>query len=499
MAEVAAIRTYLREDLRVGGPPNDNERVQALMDEGLDNWTAFMDFKAEDIEDLVKYLRRSGGPDADGIQIPAIALKRLKIACYASKYYTMVGRTVARDSMAWARINHFEILLQIEKEYKEPDSLAAPPSGGKFMEWIDSLEGHLRELRGVRKVPLSYVIRDTVTPGAIQAYAATYNLPYGAEYSSFQEEMIGRATHNHPTYATDNEHVYHVIANALADTPYLSSIKRHRNTKDGRGAYLDLVLHHLGSNKWNSIASSSDKRSTTLTWNGRSHRYTLARHINNLRSCHNDLIRCNDHIEYAIPTETQRVERLIASIQSSDPSILSALTTIKSSKDATTGLYTDFERAADFLLTVAPKVAKGVREHQIAGVQQDYDNIEKPMNRGPKTGVELRYHTQKEYKKLSAEEKDELRELRPPKSSSGQNKRKKQDQNGEASNVGHRQGGRASRNQVRKYKRANKKLESRIAALEAVASDNTNKDNERTKSGGSRENVGIVSPIQRRS
>ena len=455
MAEAAAIRTYLREDLRVGGPPNDNERVQALMDEGLDSWISFKDFKDEDIEDLVKYLRRNGGPDEDGIQIPAIALKRMKIACYASKYYDMVGRAIERDSMTWQRINHFETLIQIEKEYKEPDSLTNPSGAGKFMEWIDSLEGHLRELRGVRNIPLSYVIRESVNPGAVQPYGATYNLPYGSKYSSFQEEMIERATHNHPTYATDNEHVYHVISTALADTPYLSSIKRHRNTKDGRGAYLDLVLHHLGSNKWNSIASNSDKRSTTLTWNGRLHRYTLARHINNLRSCHNDLIRCNDHIEYAIPTETQRVERLLASIQSSDPSILSALTTIKSSKDATTGLYTDFERAADFLLTVAPKMAKGVREHQIAGVQQDYDNIEKPMNRGPRTGVELRYHTQKEYKKLSAEEKDELRELRPPKSTSGQNKRKKSDQNGETNHEGQKSGGRSSRNQLRKYKRAN--------------------------------------------
>ena len=60
----------------------------------------------------------------------------------------MIGRTIERDSMTWVRISNFETLIQIEKEYKEPDSLAAPTSGGKFMEWIDSLEGYLRELRG---------------------------------------------------------------------------------------------------------------------------------------------------------------------------------------------------------------------------------------------------------------------------------------------------------------------------------------------------------------
>ena len=198
----------------------------------------------------------------------------------------MVGRSIARESMAWNRISHFETLIQIESDYKDPDSLVSPASKGKFIEWVDSLEGHLREMRGERKVPLSYIIKDGVNPGVLPVYAGTYILPYGAQYNSFQEEMIARTTHDHPTYATDNEQVYHIVANALADTTYLASIKRHRNTKDGRGAYLDLVMHHLGTNKWNSIASNSDKRSTTLTWNGRSHRYTLSRHINNLRSYH---------------------------------------------------------------------------------------------------------------------------------------------------------------------------------------------------------------------
>ena len=94
----------------------------------------------------------------------------------------MVGRNVARELMARARINHFETLKQIQDECKEPDSLVAPSNSGKFMEWIDSLESYLREVRGVRKVPLSYVVRNTVNPRAPPAYAATYNLPYGEEY-----------------------------------------------------------------------------------------------------------------------------------------------------------------------------------------------------------------------------------------------------------------------------------------------------------------------------
>ena len=45
---------------------------------------------------------------------------------------------------------------------------------------------------------------------------------------------------------------------------------------------------------------------------------------------------------------------------------------------------------------------------------------------GPKTGVELRYYKPKEYKTLSMEEKDEVRELRPEsKASKGDNNKTK--------------------------------------------------------------------------
>ena len=86
-----------------------------------------------------------------------LLLKRLKIACYVARYYEMVGRLIARESMAWVRITHFETLIQIESEYKDPDTLSNPSGSGKFIEWIDSLEGHLREMRGVQKVPLSSI------------------------------------------------------------------------------------------------------------------------------------------------------------------------------------------------------------------------------------------------------------------------------------------------------------------------------------------------------
>lgn len=489
MAEQGAIRTFLREQMRVGGDAGaENPRTTQLMNNGIDSWASFTEFEDDEVQELIKYIRRPGG-DEEGTPIPAAALTRIQIACFAAKYYTTVGRPIEAQVMQWERIKHFKDLIVIQKEHTEPEALSPPTKNSKIVEWTESLEEYLSSVYGVRKIPLSYLIRDEVIPGQIQGLPAGRQLPYSPMYRSFQEELIARATHVHATYATDNEQLYHIISTALKDTPFMASIKRHRGAKNGRGAYLDLVTHHSGTTKWNDLAAESDKKATSLVWNGRSHRYTLMMHINNLRTCHNNLLRANDHIEYAVPTETQRVERLLNSIQTNDPGLVSAKTTIRSSKDPNNGLYTDFERAADFILQVAPKGRQGSRDHNISGVQQDFDDVEKPLSCGPKTGVELRYHSRKEFKALSNEERNELLELRPPKKNNTNNKRNKSRNEDSLNN--------ALRNAKKRFKKHTKKLESRIAALESNRLENNGSENENQNANGNNANGNDRNPLER--
>lgn len=455
MAELASVRAYLRGDLAVSGAnQNDNTRVTAIVNNGLDTWASFAELEDDDVLQLVKYIRNPGGAE-EGCPIPATSIGRIQIACYAARYYEMVGRPLTAVTMRWTRIKQFKALINIQKDYSEPDTIEPPTKNSKIVEWTEQLEEYLTKVRGVRKIPLSYLIRENVDPGDIQAFAADYDKPYSAMYKSFQEEMIARATHTDPTYATDNETLYNIISTALADTPFVTSIKKHRSAKDGRKAYQDLVIHHSGSSKWTELAAESDKKATTAVWNGRSARYTLATHINNLRSYHNDLLRANDHVKYGIPSETQRVDRLLTSIQTNEPTILAGITTVKSSTDANTGLYTDFERAADFILRVAPK--SKTKDHNVSGVQQDFDNVDKAVSKGPKTGVELRYHTRKEFRELSKEEKDELLEIRGPPgnppSGKGGGKRRGDQSKGN--------------NALKKMKKANKKKDRTIASLKS--------------------------------
>ena len=47
----------------------------------------------------------------------------------------------------------------IEDEYTTPDQIATVTKKLTIMKWVDLLEEHVRMTRGVRKIPLSYLIR----------------------------------------------------------------------------------------------------------------------------------------------------------------------------------------------------------------------------------------------------------------------------------------------------------------------------------------------------
>ena len=242
MAEQGAIRTYLREQMRVGGPNEAvNPRTTALMDNGLDNWESFTELEDDEVSELIKYIRRPGGDD-QGTQIPAASIKRIQVACFAAKYYEMIGRPIEAQAMQWERIKNFRDYIAILSEYNDPDTISPPIKNSKIVEWTESLEEYLSTVRGVRKVPLSYLIREDVNPGNVQALPAARVMPYSPMYRSFQEESIQRATHDHPTYATDNESLYQIISTALKDTPFMTSIKRHRAARDGRGAMFLVII-----------------------------------------------------------------------------------------------------------------------------------------------------------------------------------------------------------------------------------------------------------------
>ena len=102
MAACTGLRNYIKIELAVGGENND--RGNAIMEEGVDSWESFVDADETMIEDLCKELCNDM---TNNITIPAMAIQRLQLADFAAKYYDLVGRTINAKSMAWDHSKHF--------------------------------------------------------------------------------------------------------------------------------------------------------------------------------------------------------------------------------------------------------------------------------------------------------------------------------------------------------------------------------------------------------
>ena len=194
----------------------------------------------------------------------------------------------------------------------------------------------------------------------------------------------------------------------------MSDLKPFHKRRDLRGALAALEMHNMGNSKWDSIVLEAESKVLTFKWNVKNIHYTLARHISSHRSAHNEMVRAEDHIGYHPPNEYTRVQRLIKSIESTDIRIVSAISTIL----VDTVTRGNIEQAADFLLLAAQmrKNDTSDSEHRISAVMDEgsddikQSNSYKGLKRVDKgsSGVELRYHVFKEYKKLPEDQIEDI-------------------------------------------------------------------------------------------
>ena len=86
---------------------------------------------------------------------------------------------------------------------------------------------------------------------------------------SILEDLIYRSIHSYYIFKTDNATMYNSIEKAVGDFIYEMAIKSFARNKDGRGAWLFIVISHVGIYKWEWIQKESSVWLMTAKWNGR--------------------------------------------------------------------------------------------------------------------------------------------------------------------------------------------------------------------------------------
>ena len=375
---------------------------------------------------------------------------RLKIASVAFHYYISIDRDVKASNMNYSNVlkdfhTEYESVIALSDETKP--SVPALSKNNSPLKWIESFRDCLFRTYGLRKTPLLYVIRDDVNPADEFTDPLVAGKAYGSS-GSIIDELIARLTHADPLYKSDNASVYSMMEEATRGTIYASTVKPYSRKKDGRSAWKSMVSSHAGTDKWEQLQKDRSKFMMNTKWNGRN--YSLEKFTGIHRSSYISLQEAAAHINFQLPTDHTRVGYLIDNIVNADPDLRAAIASVRID---TNGMRSNFETAVAFLLPVDPYSKHQGRNKDKNPNISDANALRNKST--SKTGVDFRWHKPDEYKTLSKEQKSELYEWQRSKE------------------------GKAATNQQRAstgYKSkpsAKKKLQSKIAALEATIKEQT--------------------------
>ena len=396
--------------------------------EGLATVDDFADFKEDQIDQAIKNMRTSipGIPEVPQVTdnngnvttvgVPAVppvlpvlisakCALRLKIASLAYHYYISIERTPTPANMNYTNVLRgfyveYEALLTLEKETKGDVPILHKNSSP--LKWIESFKDYLYRTYGVRSAPLMYVIRenDQVQPEAEDPLPA--GSPFGAS-GSVVDELINRLTHVDPLFKSDNAMVYSLLEEATRGSVYAPTIKPFARRKDGRSAWLSMVSSHAGEDKWEQLQKDKHRFLMNTKWNGRN--YSLEKFTGLHRSSFVQLQEASAHMSFQLPNEHTRVGYLIDNIENNDPDLRAAIASIRIN---TNGMRDDFEKSVAFLLPVDPYSKSRARNRQKNPSISEARMLKNQQQ--SKTGVDFRWHTPAEYRKLNQDQQAELYE-----------------------------------------------------------------------------------------
>ena len=395
--------------------------IKHLRNEGITSVDDLNEFDKDAIEAVAANFRKA----SPMIVLGAKSIGRLIIATDLAKFYETISRTPTEANMKWDPVmRNFNLQMKALREVKKRDDPETPKISKSLpiMRWAESFRDILHRVLGVRTIPLAYVIRPDVIPVGILPPLEP-NMPHSIVddgVGTIVKDLINRASHSHPNYTNDNDKVYGMLEEATRGTSYSPSIKPFQRNRDGRGAYLALVSQYAGQDKWNLEIEKCDDILHNQKWKGTGN-FPLESFCAKHRNAMEQLRLAAAHVPYQLPTEFTRVGYLLDGIETCDPRLQAALSTVRADNDVTTGepKRYNFNKTVTFITPEDPvtrRLSKGKRVHaDVASIgfnQSDGRRFKREISslrsgKG-KTGVDFRWHKPEEYKHLTTSQKSEL-------------------------------------------------------------------------------------------
>ena len=393
--------------------------INGLRAEGLRYPIQFAEYNQEEMQkQLFKNLRDRG---------VTFTAQSQKLVCGFCNFMAMIrdcNFTIADShfnvqSIEQHSVQHKSMIASIDDK-STPTRLAKVADNTDFLSWVDNAYDTFAKMFTPQGIPLGYIIRisdtvekdptkpdDCITPGKC----------YSASSGSLTAFLVERYTHAGPYFDSDNKKVFDILWTAFQGTSHQAILEPFRRVAHGRAAWKAILVAHGGKQRFEETHRQlKELVSKPKAWSSKGTK-SLKLHCSGMRDAFRRMDSCCDNTNaFTKMGGREKVNLLIASINSSDSQLDIAIAEIKREPDK----YNDFEVAANALMAVDPisaNISASTNAHGrviISAVTTggSSDNLPK---RGPKTGVDLRWHLQADYKKLPKDQRDELRDwMRTP-------------------------------------------------------------------------------------
>ena len=436
MASINAMRTMFGRLGFTGQGP-----AMLTVDQGIDHIDDLKSLDADEIETLLKLLRRPGGTitnpnaanpgqpahiTAPGILVSMRAATHLKLAIYYCRHMKRTSRPLKSVGITCPTIKKLKSLRDKEDSHSEPtkNPIIDPKNWSKTLEAVQEwISLHL----GINKAPFSYVTRVEIDPQPHTGNVA-YELP-DFVYLSPQEEMIARSPIRSTgivvvydnDFIIDNKAVWEVICKLCRDEGCWTHIKPFLKKKNGRGDFFALWTYYLGKANVDNQASASEKGLDLARWSGDTKRYTFNDYVTIHLNHHSVLNDLTSHGHSGID-ERSKVRHLLKGIKTfkldAVKTTILASDALRSDFGCCVTLYKDFQ--------LQNEGVAGDDSRNISKVDVDDENEGEGGNNrnGRRSGggrrkrgrddedereCEDRYYISEEYSKLSKANKNWLR------------------------------------------------------------------------------------------
>ena len=266
-----------------------------ILHNGFDSVQTLVDHYGDDIDGFLKQLKTNNKNWATHPSVmmrsfftPIVIGRLVGVLHYMNSGINILHKIPDINEITRARATSYNVLYSTTLSNEDNDEAGKViiPSFSEVKGWMSFKENFLLFLgliKGAHGIALDYVV-DTTERIAVRANAPRPEITSIAldEPNIFKEGAV----HFGDSYKLDNKAVWNKLHTSLVDQPAYNHINTYAARKNGRGAWLSLIIFYEGEDFRQRLRETAFTKLQTTFYRGETNRFSFEKYINIYKECH---------------------------------------------------------------------------------------------------------------------------------------------------------------------------------------------------------------------